>query len=257
MKYKTALLVFSMMILACCTKIEVIQEQGWEGVASKVLDSTVFFESRAEVFNPESGQTGEVMFTGSGVIISEDGWIVTSAHILNRDGGLIKNVTVILSNRTTFIPEQVFLYPAADLAIVKIKTNGLPFVKIRTIPIQIGEACLSSGSPYPLQFVVNEGIVSQLGFLPYIPSPKYMNKGIISFIGYLVHTATITQGNSGGAVVDKEGNLLGINAGAVEDGPVSRAHLYAFAVHIDDIMEKLDDVSVRIGHKIYTASLNI
>jgi S1-C subfamily serine protease len=249
-----SLLVFSVVVLACCTKIETVEEQGWETVASKVLDATVFFESKGEIFDPETGKTEEMRWTGSGVIVSEDGWIVTSLHILIKYGELVKNINVTTYDKKVFTLEQVLMYPTNDLAIVKIKAKNLPFVKIRTTSIQIGEPCLSSGSPYPLQFVVSEGIVSQLSFLPYVPGPQYVNQSIISFVGYFVHTASITQGNSGGPVVDKKGNLLGINAGKIEDGPVSKAHLYTFSVHIDDVISKLDDVSVLAGHKIYTAS---
>jgi S1-C subfamily serine protease len=254
MKFKTALLMFAMVTLACCTEIRVVEEQGWEKVASKVLDSTVFFEAINEVFDPEIGKVREIIYTGSGSIISSDGWIITCFHVLMKDGGLIKKINVITRDKRIFTPEQVFLHPSIDLAIIKIKAEDLPFIKIRSTTIQIGEPCLSSGSPYPLQFVVNEGIVSQLSFLPYVPGPEYVNQSIVSFIGYFVHTASITQGNSGGPVVDKNGNLLGVNAGKIEDGPISKAHNFTFSVHIDDVTTKLDETSLLVGHKIYTPS---
>ncbi len=142
---------------------------------------------------------------GSGVIISEDGYIVTNNHVV--DGATKLRVT--LNDGRTFDAELVGKDSATDIALVKIDEKGLPTLPFGSSDaLRLGEWVLAIGSPYNLQSTITAGIVSakarSLGALSNDPED-------FSIESFIQTDAAVNPGNSGGALVNTRGELVGIN----------------------------------------------
>jgi serine protease Do len=137
--------------------------------------------------------------TGSGVIISEDGYIVTNNHVIKG----ATQLEVTLNNNKTYKAELVGTDSKMDIALIKIKADEkLPFATFgNSDNIKVGEWVLAVGNPYNLTSTVTAGIVSA-------KARDLSNKGIQSFIQT---DAAVNPGNSGGALVNTRGELIGIN----------------------------------------------
>ena len=149
------------------------------------------------------GSIGEVASTGSGVIISKDGYIVTNNHVIKG----AKTIEVVLnSNRRTFKATLIGAHASSDLALLKIDADNLPVIQFaNSDQIKIGEWVVAVGNPFNLTSTVTAGIVSAKGRNISIVNEQFP---IESFIQT---DAAINPGNSGGALVDLDGNLVGIN----------------------------------------------
>ena len=137
---------------------------------------------------------------GSGVIVRADGVIVTNNHVI--EGG--QEITVSLSDRREY-PAKVLLADAwADLAVLKIDAAGLPTLPISSgEDLQVGDLVLAIGDPYGVGQTVTNGIISAL-------NRSDVGQGSVS--SYIQTDAAINPGNSGGALVDMDGNLIGVNS---------------------------------------------
>ena len=138
---------------------------------------------------------------GSGVIIEEDGYIITNNHVVK--GG--NDYRVVLSDRREFKAKLLLQDPKTDLAILKIDTKGkkLPVVKLGDSDgLQVGDLVLAIGNPFGVGQTVTSGIISALA---------RSRVGISSYQFFIQTDAAINPGNSGGALVDMNGQLIGIN----------------------------------------------
>lgn len=147
-------------------------------------------------------QTQERKSGGSGVIISEDGYIVTNNHVV--DGATRLRVT--LNDSRSFDAEIVGTDPATDIALIKIEAQGLPTLAFGSSDaLRLGEWVLAIGSPFDLRQTITAGIVSAkartLGVIP--------NEFRIE--SFIQTDAAVNPGNSGGALVNTHGELVGIN----------------------------------------------
>ena len=157
---------------------------------------------------PQQGapQQRERTGSGSGVIIREDGYIVTNNHVI--DGAT--KIEVTLNSNQTYPAKLVGTDPATDVALLKIEATGLP-----TIPfgdsdkLRLGEWVIAIGSPYDLRSTITAGIVSAKGR----SMPNYT--GEFKIESFIQTDAAVNPGNSGGALVDKSGNLVGINTAII------------------------------------------
>jgi len=149
------------------------------------------------------GSIGEVASTGSGVIISKDGYIVTNNHVIKG----AKTIEVVLNkSKRSFKATLVGAHPSSDLALLKIDAENLPFIQFaNSEQLKIGEWVVAVGNPFNLTSTVTAGIVSAKGRNISIVSDQFP---IESFIQT---DAAINPGNSGGALVDLDGSLVGIN----------------------------------------------
>ena len=149
------------------------------------------------------GQRGPVASSGSGVIVSENGYIVTNYHVI-KDANTIE---VILNNKKqSYQAKLVGSDPSTDIAVLKIEAKQLPHIVFgNSDNVQIGEWVLAVGNPFNLTSTVTAGIVSAKGRNINIVNNQFP---IESFIQT---DAAINPGNSGGALVDLEGRLVGIN----------------------------------------------
>jgi S1-C subfamily serine protease len=144
--------------------------------------------------------------SGSGVIISPDGYIVTNNHVV-QDASKIE---ITLNDRRSYIATVVGLAPSADLALLKIEEKKLPYLKFAdSDKTKIGEWVLAVGNPYELNSTVTAGIVSaKARNINIMSSNMKYERPIQSFIQT---DAAINAGNSGGALINLKGDLVGIN----------------------------------------------
>jgi len=136
---------------------------------------------------------------GSGVIVSADGYILTNNHVVES----ADEITVILNDGRRTQAKLVGTDPDTDLAVLKIKLDKLPVMVLSSADqLQVGDIVLAIGNPFGVGQTVTSGIVSALG---------RNQLGINTFENFIQTDAAINPGNSGGALVDVQGNLLGIN----------------------------------------------
>lgn len=144
---------------------------------------------------------------GSGVIISSDGYILTNNHVVQDNrGGDADEILVRLSDDTELEAKLIGRDPKTDIAVIKVDTSDLPFIKVAdSDEIMVGDIVFAIGNPLGVGLTVTSGIISatqrSIGI--------YGNDGYEDFIQT---DAAINQGNSGGALVDIEGRLIGINS---------------------------------------------
>ncbi len=150
-----------------------------------------------------AGTKREVQGYGSGVIISRDGYIVTNNHVIDE----ADDIEVVLNDRRTFDAEVVGRDPSTDIALIKIKAEDLPCVKFGdSDAIKLGQWVLAVGNPFNLTSTVTAGIISAKGRNLNLLNADYR---IESFIQT---DAALNQGNSGGALVNVNGELIGITS---------------------------------------------
>ncbi len=137
---------------------------------------------------------------GSGVIVRSDGVIVTNNHVI--EGG--QEITVALSDRREFPAHVLLADPRADLAVLKIDAKDLPVLPIdHGSDLQVGDLVLAIGDPFGVGQTVTNGIISAL-------NRSDVGSGSVS--SYIQTDAAINPGNSGGALVDMDGDLIGVNS---------------------------------------------
>lgn len=167
---------------------------------------------------------------GSGVIISSDGYIVTNNHVIEGS----QAVEVVLNDRRTFDAEIIGTDPTTDLAVLKIKSAGLPFLVYgNSGELRLGEWVLAIGNPYNLTSTVTAGIVSA--------KARNINiLGELAIEAFIQTDAAVNPGNSGGALVNTRGELVGINAAiASRTGAFSG---YSFAIPVSIVHKVVDDI---------------
>ena len=137
--------------------------------------------------------------TGSGVIVTTDGYILTNNHVVDN----AKDVTVTLPDKREFKAKVIGIDPQTDLAVIKIDEKDLPTVRWGDASkLEVGEYVLAVGNPFGLNSTVTLGIVSALG---------RGGLGINQYEDFIQTDAAINPGNSGGALVNTNGELVGIN----------------------------------------------
>lgn len=168
---------------------------------------------------------------GSGVIISEDGYIVSNNHVVED----AQNIKVILNDKREFDARLVGTDPSTDLALLKIETKGLPYLTYgNSESLQLGEWVLAVGNPFNLTSTVTAGIVSararNLG----------INQDSYSIESFIQTDAAVNPGNSGGALVNQQGNLVGINTAiASRTGSYTG---YSFAIPVSIVKKVVEDL---------------
>lgn len=157
-------------------------------------------------YGPGANRPREVRGFGSGVIVTADGYIVTNNHVIEEADA----VDVTLNDKRTFEAEVVGRDPSTDIAVLRIKATGLPFISFgNSDAIRLGEWVLAVGNPFNLTSTVTAGIVSARGRSLGLLDNQYR---IESFIQT---DAALNQGNSGGALVNTQGDLIGITTAII------------------------------------------
>lgn len=205
----------------------------FKAIAEEVTPTVVYIETIIPVETPEdeyhnfSDELWDRLMpqrartVGSGVIISENGYILTNHHVIE---GAVKNgIKVVLSDKREFPAKLVGHDPSTDLAVIKIKAEKLPAIVVgNSDHVEVGEWVLAIGNPFRLRSTVTAGIVSALGRDVQIIDDRMR---IESFIQT---DAAINKGNSGGALVNTSGQLIGINTAIASQSGAYQG--YGFAV---------------------------
>jgi len=177
-------------------------------------------------------QPRPMMGFGSGVIISEDGYIVTNNHVIDD----MDEIEVVLNDRRSFKAKVIGTDASTDLALLKIDLDGLPYLTYgNSDELRLGEWVLAVGNPYNLTSTVTAGIVSA----------KARNLNILrgqqfAIESFIQTDAAVNPGNSGGALVDTRGDLIGVNTAIA-----SRTGAYSgnsFAVPVSIVKKVIGDL---------------
>ena len=158
--------------------------------------------------------------TGSGVVISSDGYIVTNNHVVADADEL----TVVLVDNRSYVATVVGLDPTTDLALIKIEEDGLPYLNFaNSDDVKVGQWVAAVGNPFRLNSTVTAGIVSATG-----RNINILREQQYAIESFIQTDAAVNPGNSGGALVDVDGDLIGINSAIAS--PTGAYAGYAFAV---------------------------
>jgi Do/DeqQ family serine protease len=197
-------------------------------VVSKIKDNPHdnFFFFPFKVPEEEKG-------TGSGIIISKDGYIITNNHVVEN----ATKVTVRLFDKRTFDAKVVGTDPLTDLAVVKIDADNLPVAYLgNSDSLKVGQWVMAIGNPLSLSSTVTAGIVSAI------------NRGSLGLINnsygvedFIQTDAAINPGNSGGALVDLTGAVIGVNS-AIASGRTGSYIGYGFAIPINLVRSVAKDL---------------
>ena len=176
-------------------------------------------------------QSREQQVSGSGVIIRSDGYIVTNNHVVE---GATK-VEVTLNNNKTYPATVIGTDPATDVAIIKIEADGLPVVPFGdSDQLRLGQWVIAIGSPYDLRSTITAGIVSAKGR----QMPHY--NGEFKIESFIQTDAAVNPGNSGGALVNQKGELVGVNTAIISHTGSYTG--YSFAIPSNLVRKIADDL---------------
>ena len=182
------------------------------------------------------GMTREQRASGSGVIIAENGYIVTNNHVVaNAD-----EVMVTLSNKKSYTAKVVGSDPAYDLAVIKIEAAGLPYLVYgNSDDVRVGQWVLAIGYPLNLETTVTAGIVSAKARSLGLNRDKSGSpSGAVE--SFIQTDAAVNQGNSGGALINTEGKLIGINSAIAS--PTGYYSGYSYAIPVNIAKKVVDDI---------------
>ncbi len=197
-----------------------------------------------EFFENNMGQRmqPEQRASGSGVIISDDGYIITNNHVVSDGGqGVADEITVTLSNKKVYKAKVIGKDPSSDIAVLKIDGTGFPFLLYgNSDNVKLGQWVLAIGYPLTLETTVTAGIVSAKGRNIGI-NGRQSNNPIESFIQT---DAAVNQGNSGGALISTDGQLIGINSAIY--APTGTYAGYSFAIPVN-LAKKIVNDLIKFG----------
>lgn len=200
-----------------------------------------YFDPFREFFGPDFGPRMEnrpSQSSGSGVIINENGYIVTNNHVVqNAD-----IVEVTLYDNRTFKAEVIGTDPDTDIALIKVEQNGLPYLSfVNSDESKVGQWVLAVGNPFNLNSTVTAGIISAKGRnINIINQNQNAEEGRTAIESFIQTDAAINPGNSGGALVDLQGGLLGINTAIAS--PTGAYAGYGFAVPSNIVSKIVEDL---------------
>ena len=224
-------------------------------VAAKASPSVVGIRATAQS-NSFWGQTQEQSGEGSGIIYKADGYIITNYHVIStavEAGSNTSSITVYLpDDPDTAIPAKVIgYYSESDLAVLKIEKTGLPAIEIgNSDELKAGQTVVAIGNPGGLQYMgsVSKGIISGLN--------RTLKLEGIEEMALIQTDAAINPGNSGGALVNTQGQLIGVNSSKIVSDSYENM---GFAIPVnyvkklcDDIIQNKDVKRAYIGVKIST-----
>lgn len=197
--------------------------EGFVDIAPKVTQSVVNIRATASSLSRGSN--------GSGVIISPDGYIVTCHHVIQNAG----QVVVGLNNKEELPAKIIGSDPSTDLALLKVDAEDLHVLTpANSEEVQVGEWVLAVGNPFNLSSTITAGIVSAKGRNINLINDRF---GIEAFIQT---DAAVNPGNSGGALVNTKGQLIGINSAIMSESGSYEG--YSFAVPVNLVMKVIADL---------------
>lgn len=193
-----------------------------------------FFEDNFPERTPRREEEGVLRAAlGSGVIVSKKGYILTNYHVIKN----AKNITVQLNDEREFEAQIIGSDPDSDLAVLKIEAKNLPVATIGNDQrLEIGDIVLAIGNPFGVGQTVTQGIVSAM---------KRKNLGLNLFESYIQTDAAINPGNSGGALVNYNGDVVGINTAIISSSGGNNG--IGFAVPMSFAQQVMEEL-IEDGH---------
>ncbi len=176
--------------------------------------------------------------SGSGVLVSDDGYIVTNNHVVSDGGnGVAEEITVTLHSKKVYKAKVIGRDPSSDLAVLKIDGKGFPYLIYgNSDNLKLAQWVLAVGYPLTLETTVTAGIVSAKGRSIGI-NQRQSQTPIESFIQT---DAAVNQGNSGGALITTDGQLVGINSAIL--APTGTYAGYSFAIPVNLVRKIVNDL---------------
>jgi serine protease DegS/serine protease DegQ len=185
-------------------------------------------------FGDPGDDTQRATSLGSGVIVSSDGYVLTNHHVVEA----AEEIEVALADGKKLLAKVVGNDPETDLAVLKVQNAKLPAITFgASDALRVGDVVLAIGNPFGVGQTVTSGIVSALG---------RSHLGINTFENFIQTDAAINPGNSGGALVDSNGNLVGINTAIYSQSGGSMGIGIGFAIPVSTAKMVLDSI-VRTG----------
>lgn len=180
---------------------------------------------------PQRSGSREMVSTGSGVIISPEGYIVTNNHVIASGDRL----ELTLSDNRSFEAKVIGTDPSTDLAVIKIEATNLPYLTLsNSDDVRVGEWVLAVGNPFNLASTATAGIISAIG------RDLEIIKDRAAIESFIQTDAAVNPGNSGGALVNLEGELVGVNTAIAS--PTGAYAGYAFAVPANIVKKIVSDL---------------
>ena len=183
-----------------------------------------YFNDLRDFFGSQQ-QSEKLMGSGSGVIVSEDGYIITNNHVVEE----ATSIKITLDNKRTYDAKVIGTDPKTDLALIRIDVKGLPTISFgNSDQLRLGEWVLAVGNPFNLNSTVTAGIVSAMA-----RNINIINGADGSGIESFIQTdAVVNKGNSGGALVNQNGELVGINAAIASPNGLYAGYSFAIPVNL-------------------------
>lgn len=222
-------------------RVEVTNVPNFSDAAEAAVQAVVYVKVTQKTNYQQPGSLFDLLFgfaqtprdqvgLGSGVIIRPDGYIVTNNHVIA--GADVIEVT--LENNKVYPARLVGTDPATDIALIKVEAEDLPAIQMgNSDDLRLGEWVLAIGSPYDLRSTITAGIVSAKGR----SMPNY--DGQYRVESFIQTDAAVNPGNSGGALVNAAGDLVGINTSIISRTGSYAG--YAFAVPVNIVSKVVDD----------------
>ena len=197
--------------------------------SSQTNQNEYYYDPFHGFFGQKSPQQTETQIgSGSGVIISQDGFIVTNNHVING----ASKIEITLNDKRNYTAEVIGKDPTTDLALLKIKESNLAFMTYgNSDNVKVGEWVLAVGNPFNLTSTVTAGIISAKARNINIIEKDPTN-GINPIESYLQTDAAVNPGNSGGALVNGKGELIGINSAIASNTGSYTGYSFAIPVNI-------------------------
>ena len=209
-------------------------------VNTKVVQTTFQRDIFQEFFNgPGAGGREFKQFgsgSGSGVIVSDEGYIVTNNHVIEN----ASEIEVVLNDNSKYIARIVGADPSTDIAVLKIEGKNFKSVNFgNSDELKIGEWVLAVGNPFNLTSTVTAGIVSAKARNINLLSERN-GQDVVPIESFIQTDAAVNPGNSGGALVNTKGDLVGINTAiASQTGSYSG---YSFAIPVNLVKKVMNDL---------------
>jgi Do/DeqQ family serine protease len=204
---------------------------------------TIFDDMFGDVFGDYGPNIiPEQRASGSGVIISEDGYIVTNNHVITDEttGNIAPEINVTLHNHKTYKARVIGRDRSSDIAVLKIDGTKLPYLVYgNSDDVQLGQWVLAVGYPLTLETTVTAGIISATGRTINI-NARQTRRGETPIENFIQTDAAVNQGNSGGALVNTNGQLVGINSAIL--APTGTYAGYSFAIPVNIVKKIVSDI---------------
>ena len=219
----------------------------FRSAAKKILPSVVSIDTQVEGENFFGEHVVQDYSQGSGVVIAEDGYIVTNNHVVRANMGfgrsqIADKVRVTFSDGQTFPAKVVGTDPRSDLAVLKIEKSGLDPIEIGdSSKVEVGQWVVAVGNPLGFENTLSVGVVSNVG-------RQLPGTGDAVFIDGIQTDAAINHGNSGGALCTADGSLVGISSSIAT---TTNANIgIGFAIPVNRMKQVVDDI-VKFGYAKY------